>query len=127
VTLTGPPAGPQRGYGPPRPFGLRDEVPARRTGLGTLGLLDDFFAKVCSDFGATLVECNGNEDHVHLLIEYPPTVAISGLVNFLKGVSSRRPPTVRDAHPPEPPLVRVGPRRTPLSSGYQVQAQHRPA
>jgi REP-associated tyrosine transposase len=27
---------------------------------------------------------------VHLLVEYPPTVAISGLVNSLKGVSSRR-------------------------------------
>jgi putative transposase len=36
------------------------------------------------------VECNGDDDHVHLLVEYPPTVAISGLVNSLKGVSSRR-------------------------------------
>jgi REP-associated tyrosine transposase len=52
--------------------------------------LDDVFAKVCSDFGATLVETNGDDDHVHLLIEYPPTVAISRLVNVLKGVSSRR-------------------------------------
>jgi putative transposase len=55
-----------------------------------LDLLDDIFAKVCSDFGATLVECNGEDDHVHLLVEYPPTVAIAGLVNSLKGVSSRR-------------------------------------
>jgi putative transposase len=55
-----------------------------------LDLLDDVFAKVCSDFGAVLVECNGEDDHVHLLVEYPPTVTISGLVNSLKGVSSRR-------------------------------------
>jgi putative transposase len=55
-----------------------------------LDLLDDVFAKVCSDFGATLVECNGEDDHVHLLVDHPPTVAISGLVNSLKVVSSRR-------------------------------------
>ena len=28
-------------------------------------------------------------DHVHLLIEYPPKLAVSSLVNSLKGVSSR--------------------------------------
>ncbi|GEM_PF-1930213 len=28
-------------------------------------------------------------DHVHLLVEYPPKVAVSNLVNSLKGVSSR--------------------------------------
>jgi putative transposase len=32
---------------------------------------------------------NGEKDHVHLLVEYPPKVAISRLVNSLKGVSSR--------------------------------------
>jgi len=30
---------------------------------------------------------NGEDDHVHLLVEYPPRVPVSGLV--LKGVSSR--------------------------------------
>ncbi|MGP5019770.1 MULTISPECIES: IS200/IS605 family transposase [Halomonadaceae] len=32
----------------------------------------------------------GETDHVHLLVNYPPKVAISRLVNSLKGVSSRR-------------------------------------
>lgn len=44
---------------------------------------------VCNDFGAKLVELNGEDDHVHLLVEYPATVALSRLVNSLKGVSSR--------------------------------------
>jgi putative transposase len=47
-------------------------------------------AAVCADFGAALVEFNGEDDHVHLLVEYPPTVQLSKLVNSLKGVSSRR-------------------------------------
>jgi putative transposase len=46
-------------------------------------------ASVCDDFGATLVEFNGEVDHVHLLVHYPPKVAPSALVNSLKGVSSR--------------------------------------
>jgi len=41
------------------------------------------------DFGAELREFNGEEDHVHLLVHYPPSVAVSKLVNSLKGVSSR--------------------------------------
>ena len=44
---------------------------------------------VCNDFAAKLVELNGEDDHVHLLVEYPTTVAVSRLVNSLKGVSSR--------------------------------------
>ena len=43
-----------------------------------------------ADFEATLAEFNGEEDHVHLLAAYPPKVALSHLVNSLKGVSSRR-------------------------------------
>lgn len=46
-------------------------------------------AEVCADFGASLEEFNGEADHVHLLVTYPPTVALSSLVNSLKGVSSR--------------------------------------
>lgn len=47
------------------------------------------FAKVCEDFEAHLVEMDGENDHVHLLVEYPLKVAVSALVNSLKGVSSR--------------------------------------
>jgi putative transposase len=47
------------------------------------------FTEVCRDFQAQLVEMDGEDDHVHLLIEYPPKVPVSSLVNSLKGVSSR--------------------------------------
>lgn len=55
-----------------------------------IGYLAGVFGKVCEDFGAVLAECNGEDDHVHLLIEYPPKVTVSALVNSLKGVSARR-------------------------------------
>ncbi len=35
------------------------------------------------------LKMDGERDHVHLLINYPPKLAISNLVNSLKGVSSR--------------------------------------
>jgi putative transposase len=47
------------------------------------------FTKVCTDFEAQLIEMDGENDHVHLLVEYPPKVPVSALVNSLKGVSSR--------------------------------------
>jgi putative transposase len=51
--------------------------------------LRDIFANVCADFGCDLRACDGEDDHVHLLVEYPPKVDLSRLVNSLKGVSSR--------------------------------------
>ena len=64
----------------------------RRDVLSELSITDlrNIFKKVCTDFEATLVECNGEDDHVHLLITYPPKVQLSKLVNSLKGVSSRK-------------------------------------
>lgn len=40
---------------------------------------------VCADLDVELVESNGETDHVHLLVAYPPTLAISVLVQRLKG------------------------------------------
>jgi putative transposase len=57
----------------------------------TKEILDDLrriFLSVCSDFETELVEFDGEDDHVHLLVNYPPKVSISKLVNSLKGVSS---------------------------------------
>jgi putative transposase len=54
-----------------------------------LNYLKEIMSSVCSDFEATLEEFNGEDDHVHLLIDYPPKVSLSKLVNSLKGVSSR--------------------------------------
>lgn len=63
-----------------------------RRGVFTRQILDDLkpiFASVCADLDAVLVEFDGEDDHVHLLVTYPPKLAVSVLVNSLKGVSSR--------------------------------------
>jgi putative transposase len=53
-----------------------------------LDTLREVFASVCGDFGAELVEMDGEDDHVHLLVAYPPHVAVARLVNSLR--ASRR-------------------------------------
>jgi putative transposase len=55
----------------------------------TLRRCENIMIEVCDSFGAVLVEFNGEHDHVHLLVHYPPKVALSVLVNSLKGVSAR--------------------------------------
>ncbi|MEO3792282.1 IS200/IS605 family transposase [Nonomuraea sp. B10E15] len=50
---------------------------------------EQIMREVCADFEAELREFNGADDHVHLLVHYPPKVALSKLVNSLKGVSAR--------------------------------------
>lgn len=58
--------------------------------------LESIFRSVCNDFETELVEFNGEADHVHLLVNFPPKISISKLVNSLKGVSSRR---LKQLHP----------------------------
>ncbi|MEO3863589.1 IS200/IS605 family transposase [Acrocarpospora sp. B8E8] len=67
-------------------------VPKYRRGVFTDELLrrcEAIMIEVCDNFDARLVEFNGEDDHVHLLVHYPPKVALSVLVNSLKGVSAR--------------------------------------
>ena len=63
-----------------------------RRGVFTKEILNDLqsiFKEVCDDFEAELVEFDGEDDHVHLLVNHPPPkVAVSNLVNSLKGVST---------------------------------------
>ncbi|MGP3937716.1 IS200/IS605 family transposase [Nonomuraea sp. KM88] len=55
-----------------------------------LARLEEIMRAVCADFETELREFNGEDNHVHLLVNFPPKVALSKLVNSLKGVSSRR-------------------------------------
>jgi putative transposase len=55
-----------------------------------IDFMKPIFEKVCNDFEAELIECDGESDHIHLLVNYPPKVSVSKLVNSLKGVSSRK-------------------------------------
>jgi putative transposase len=54
-----------------------------------LDRLRQIFDRVCAEFDVELREFNGESNHVHLLVNYPPKVRLSELVNSLKGVSSR--------------------------------------
>ncbi|OIJ86350.1 IS200/IS605 family transposase [Streptomyces colonosanans] len=59
---------------------------------------EEIMREVCTDFEAELSEFNGEDDHVHLLVHYPPKVQLSKLVNSLKGVSARLLRKEFDAH-----------------------------
>jgi len=50
------------------------------------GILGD----LCEAWGGALLECSGEADHVHALLDMPPRVRPSDLINVLKTVSSRR-------------------------------------
>ena len=54
-----------------------------------IGWLHGHFAKVCETMDCVLVACDGEADHIHLLVEYPPKYSVSVLVNALNGTSSR--------------------------------------
>ena len=68
------------------------------------GLLVD----LCRAWEGTLLECSGEADHLHALIDVPPKVRPSDLVNNLKTVLSRQLrkefPAVRAAYRGKPVL-----------------------
>jgi putative transposase len=49
-------------------------------------ILEDLLRK----WDCKLVEFNGEADHVHVLFQYHPDIALSNLVNNLKSVTSRK-------------------------------------
>ena len=51
--------------------------------------MQQVFETICQRLESTLIECNGEKDHVHLLVHYPPKLCLSKLVHLLKGTSSR--------------------------------------
>ena len=46
----------------------------------------DYLREIFKD---TMKELGGEEDHIHLLVTYPPKLSVSVMVNTLKGRSSR--------------------------------------
>ena len=87
-----------------------------RKKIFTKEILDDMrscLEKICCGFEASLEEFDGEHDHVHLLVYYPPKVSISKLVNSLKGISSRmlrkkNYPTIQKNLQEEAKLINIG-------------------
>lgn len=64
--------------------------------------------QLCSAWEGTLLECSGESDHLHALVDMPPKVRPSDLVNNLKTVLSRQLrkefPALRSAYRGKPVL-----------------------
>jgi putative transposase len=58
--------------------------------LESLAGIEKSFQEVSKKMDFQIIEFNGEGNHVHALIEYPPKLSVSQIVNALKGVSSRR-------------------------------------
>ena len=58
--------------------------------LESLEVIEKSFMEVAKKMGFDIIEFNGETDHLHVLIDYLPKLSVSGIVNSLKGVSSRR-------------------------------------
>jgi putative transposase len=55
----------------------------------SLEVIEISFKEVAKKMDFKILEFNGESDHIHTLLEYPPKLSISTIVNSLKGVSSR--------------------------------------
>jgi putative transposase len=50
----------------------------------------DIAKDIASDFGAVILESNGESDHIHILFTAPPDFNLCRMINSLKTVTSRR-------------------------------------
>jgi putative transposase len=48
-------------------------------------LVEKSFREVATKMDFQILEFNGEKDHVHALIEYPPKLSVSQIVNALPG------------------------------------------
>ncbi len=49
----------------------------------------DNVRKTCRDYGVSVMELGGTADHVHVLLNVPPKIAVSNLVRAMKANSSK--------------------------------------
>ena len=62
----------------------------RRVLVGQVEIrLVEIIGEVCAEHGAEVIELETMPDHVHLLVEEPPSVPMSKFIGTLKGRSSR--------------------------------------
>lgn len=50
----------------------------------------DILHQICNQMDVEIVKGHVSKDHVHLLVSVPPSIAISALLQKLKGTSSRK-------------------------------------
>lgn len=55
-----------------------------------LAQIRESFLSAAEKLEIDILEMDGEEDHVHVLVAYPPKLPVSVLVNNLKSISSRR-------------------------------------
>lgn len=55
-----------------------------------LAFIEGVFQQVAKQMDMVILEISGEAEHVHCLVEYPPKLSVSKIMNALKGVSSRR-------------------------------------
>lgn len=58
--------------------------------LEMLDRLHSLMEELLHKWDCKLIEFNGESDHVHVLFQYHPDIALSNLVNNLKSVTSRK-------------------------------------
>ncbi|MUL36034.1 IS200/IS605 family transposase [Gloeocapsopsis dulcis] len=56
----------------------------------SLEVIEKSFNAVAQKMNFQILEFNGESDHIYTLIEHPPKLSVSQMVNALKGVSSRK-------------------------------------
>lgn len=70
-------------------FNLYDNVPPPIARWCNDQQIREAFKSAAESFEVEILEMDGEADHVHILVAYPPKLAISVLVNNLKSTSSR--------------------------------------
>ena len=58
--------------------------------LDHIQYLRNLFDKLVIEYDSEILELNGEKDHIHFILSYPPHHSILSIVQRLKGVSSRR-------------------------------------
>ena len=68
---------------------LRQSIDANYSTVRMIAQLREAFGSAAAKLECEIIEMDGEPDHVHLLVAYPPKLAVSVMVNNLKSVSSR--------------------------------------
>lgn len=64
--------------------------------------IKDIFYDISEENGLNIIEMEVDKDHIHLLVQYPPTKTILEIVRLLKQISTYRISRIRNGIHPLP-------------------------
>ena len=72
------------------PYRICTQIPQKSFHQAKRGAIGKILRQLCEWKGVTIIAAEACPDHIHLFVEIPPKISVSGFMGYLKGKNESR-------------------------------------